>query len=412
MRVAMLIWSYWPGAEGGAERQCRKILENAEKHSVEFVVLTSRFSFCVAARERANKGKIVRLGLFVPLENKLRRHFQYLFNNMPLRRFAGERIDQKLEAVLFWLMLPLVWFSRGVFILTLWKWIAENSDTVDVLHVHEAGWLAGVGGWLGKRYGIPVLAKTATAVALPGIGFDTPLRKLWLRSRTECHFIAQHEELARQLLANGIFKNRIFLLANGVEIPPKAAQPHQLDGIVLYVGNFSQGANWKAFDILIIAWSKVILRRPSARLNMLGGGESRQWKNLADSLGCEGTIHFLGRFNDSAPFYQGASLFVLPSRVEGISNALLEAMSYGLPCVVSDIPGNRLLVQDNVTGVVVPVNDPEALAEGILRLLEKPELRQKLGEEAREKVSNQHSIEQNVHALIENYNKILMPVKE
>ena len=83
-----------------------------------------------------------------------------------------------------------------------------------------------------------------------------------------------------------------------------------------------------------------------------------------------------------------ATIFALPSRVEGTPNALLEAMSCGLPVIVSDgAPGPLELVQDGKTGLVVPVNDAPALAAALSRLARDGGLRDRLGNAARQRVS-------------------------
>ena len=391
MRVVMLIWSYWPGHEGGAERQCRKIVEQFAGKDIEFIVLTSWFRIDALLNEEMTGGKIVRMGVLAPFETKLKELLIRLINTLYSNRFSGSHAERRTHVLLFWIMLPVVWFSRLLFICSLSRWFAKNATTVDVVHVHEADWLAGVAAWIGTRYHLPVIAKTATTPALPKIGYDVPWRALWHRSRMNCCFIAQHEELVNELVAQGVVRERIFLLANGVIIPDKIAHPG-CPGPVLYVGNFSQGAHQKAFDVLIQAWSLVHQRVPSARLDLLGGGDVSQWRRLAVELGCEKSVRFLGKVSDPSIYYERSCLFVLPSRLEGISNALLEAQSYGLPCVVSDIPGNVKVVQDGVNGLVVPVGDVNALAQAIIRLLDGPELRVQLGSQAREKVSAEFSL--------------------
>lgn len=384
MRVAMLIWSYWPGHEGGAERQCRKIVRQVAGKDIDFIVLTSRFDFQVLPAENVMGGQVVRLGALAPFETLLQKKLSRLLGIVTHNCKVGAQSEHYFRALLFWLMLPMVWCSRLMFILGVWRWFVTHASMVDVVHVHETGWLAGVAAWLGKRFRIPVLAKTATNPALPKIGYDVPLRCFWHRLRMDCYFIAQHKGLADELIAQGIDRERIFLVPNGVEIPEKTASP-QKAGPVLYVGNFSQGTHWKAFDVLIQAWSMVHRQCPDAQLNMVGGGDIFQWNRFATELGCEDSIYFLGQVADPATQYENSCFFVLPSRVEGISNALLEAQSFGLPCVVSDIPGNVAVVEDGVNGLVVPVGDANALAEAIIRLMHTSELRERLGQNAREK---------------------------
>ena len=136
---------------------------------------------------------------------------------------------------------------------------------------------------------------------------------------------------------------------------------------------------------------------------MIGGGESSPWKRFADQLGCNGSILFQGKVADPSSFYFSSSLFILPSRVEGLSNALLEAQSYGLPCVVSDIPANLEVVQDGENGLVVPVGNAELLAIAVIKLLNEPELRSRLGKAARERMVQAYSLAVSSNRLKEIY---------
>lgn len=405
MRVVMLIWSYWPGHEGGAERQCRKIVRQVAGKDIDFIVLTSRFAFQAIAAEDVMGGKVVRLGAFAPLETLLQKKLSRLLGIVTRKCEAGAQSELYGRALLFWLMLPVVWCSRLMFILAVRSWFVKHARMVDVVHVHETGWLAGVAAWLGKRFRIPVLAKTATNPALPKIGYDVPLRGFWHRLRMDCYFIAQHNGLADELIAQGVDRERIFLVPNGVEIPEKTASP-QKAGPVLYVGNFSQGTHWKAFDVLIQAWSLVHRQCPDAQLHMVGGGDFSQWQRLATEMGCEDSIHFLGQVPDVSRQYETASFFVLPSRVEGISNALLEAQSFSLPCVVSDIPGNLAVVKNEVNGLVVPVNDSRQFATAILRLIDQPELTKVLGQAGRTRMVRDFSLESVANRLLAVYRQV------
>ncbi len=90
---------------------------------------------------------------------------------------------------------------------------------------------------------------------------------------------------------------------------------------------------------------------------------------------------------------QDADIFVLPSRAEGISNALLEAMACGLPAIVSDIPGNRDVITHNMNGIIFTVDDPESLIQNLLLILDQPKLRELLGGKARKTVENYYSMD-------------------
>lgn len=145
----------------------------------------------------------------------------------------------------------------------------------------------------------------------------------------------------------------------------------------------------KAHDVLLDAFALLGDELEEWQLAVVGDGRMRDaLKAQAGSLGVSGRVHWYGVVQDPHAFYHAANIFVLPSRVEGTPNALLEAMSCGLPVIVSDgAPGPLELVEDGVNGLVVPVNDAVALASALCRLASDGELRSRLGEAARERVS-------------------------
>ena len=120
MRVVMLIWSFWPGHEGGAERQCRRVVDLVDKKDVEFIVLTSRFERQAALQEEIAGGRIYRLGMLVFLENIVKKKVIQLLNFLFLCfNFAGDTAENKIRAISFWAVLPIVWCSRLLFIIEL-----------------------------------------------------------------------------------------------------------------------------------------------------------------------------------------------------------------------------------------------------------------------------------------------------
>lgn len=145
----------------------------------------------------------------------------------------------------------------------------------------------------------------------------------------------------------------------------------------------------KAQDVLLEAFALLGEEFEEWRLAFVGDGRLEpDLRARAEGLGIEGRVDWHGVVRDPYVFYHSAAIFALPSRVEGTPNALLEAMSCGLPVVVSDgAPGMLELVEDGVTGLVVPVNDAAALAAALRRLASDGELRCRLGEAARERVS-------------------------
>jgi L-malate glycosyltransferase len=101
-----------------------------------------------------------------------------------------------------------------------------------------------------------------------------------------------------------------------------------------------------------------------------------------------------------------ADVLVLPSRQEGLSNALLEAMAAGLPVIASRVGGNVELVRDGHTGLLFPAGDPQALARALLALQRDPTLRVRLGREARAWVDERFSVQRMVRDLHRLYGQV------
>jgi glycosyltransferase involved in cell wall biosynthesis len=373
MRIGMLIWTYWPGPEGGAERQCRGLVQELSRRGIERVVFTSWSGFGLAGRSHDGDTPVYRFGILCPLVSIFAK-FLAVFNPK-----QGARSETYYQSLSFWLLAPVMWVARLSFIVSVMVNLRKNTDKVDLLHVQESSWLAGLAVWLGKQWGVPVLAKERSAPALATIGFDTPFRGKWNVLRKEAAYVALHAVMKDEILRKGVPEKRVTVIPNGVDVPETPiASNTRSDTEVLFVGNLSQGARTKAFDVLLEAWAKVSSEVPDARLTILGGGASGTWKALAVSLGCADTVHFEGSVSDPGMYYQRAALFVLPSRIEGMSNALLEAVAWGMPVVVSRIPGNEAVVEEGVSGRFVPVGDANALAESIIHLLRHPDIRGQL----------------------------------
>lgn len=393
MKVLMLTASYWPDPGGGAERQCRKLTHALVAQGVACTVVTARTAWSRPARERDGAVEILRLGALAPLERMTRRHGDAFERLLWKRlRLDPRRWKPAVAALLFWAQFLPKYVARCSYISALRRTVRPGGITGDVLHVHESSWLAGVAVEAGRRLGIPVLCKEASFPVLGAIGYDTPGRRRWQRLRREAVFQAQTPAGAAALEAAGIPAARIHVVPNGVERPGATAEV-RANREVLYVGNFSQGAHWKAFDVLIEAWAQVHREEPAARLVLAGGGDTTGWRDYARRLGCDGAMEFLGPTDQPEALYARAALLVLPSRVEGLSNVLLEAQARGVPAVVSDIPGNVAVVTDGDNGLVVPVNDAPALARAILRLLREPDLRAMLGAGARRRVETEFVID-------------------
>jgi len=102
-----------------------------------------------------------------------------------------------------------------------------------------------------------------------------------------------------------------------------------------------------------------------------------------------------------------ADVFCLPSRSEGLSNALLEAMACGLPCVATDVGGNSQVVADGENGFLVPSEQPQLLAEKLVQLLQDAALRKRMGQCSRQIVQDRYTVQHMVERLAGLYDELL-----
>ena len=175
--------------------------------------------------------------------------------------------------------------------------------------------------------------------------------------------------------------------------------------LLLFIGRLR---HYKGIDVLIHA-----MQRIRARLLIIGTGPMQEaWQNLAQTQNLADKVFFLGDAPDKETLAarHAADLFVLPStnRAEALGIVQLEAMACGLPVICTELgTGTSYVNRDGVTGLVVPPNDPHALAAAINRLLAAPAMRAKMGAEGRMRVRNEFSFRTMTKATISFYQDAL-----
>lgn len=162
----------------------------------------------------------------------------------------------------------------------------------------------------------------------------------------------------------------------------------------------------KGYLVLAHALARLDEHAHNFAVFIVGGGDERgeirsHFKGLKNIK-----VLFVGHQNNVREFLTNSGFFIFPSLHENLSNALIEAMSYGLPVIATDVGGNTEVVGRG-GGVLVPVGDSEALAGAIKRFLDDPGLLGQLGEEARENVFRHYSIQQMVTGWERIYARIL-----
>jgi glycosyltransferase involved in cell wall biosynthesis len=156
------------------------------------------------------------------------------------------------------------------------------------------------------------------------------------------------------------------------------------DQLICWVGRLDQQ---KGLDILLEAFSWL---RPSPSVQLWLAGDGPLFAHLREQtrrLGALNRVQFLGFRTDIPQLLQAADIFVLPSRYEAMPLSIIEAMAAGLPCIVSDTGENALMIENEVNGLIVPIEDVKSLADAMERLLEDPQLCRMMGRASLEKSS-------------------------
>jgi sugar transferase (PEP-CTERM/EpsH1 system associated) len=198
----------------------------------------------------------------------------------------------------------------------------------------------------------------------------------------------------------GLPAEKLVVIYNGVELPkgPFPSPREARAGLGLpaegpVIGAVSRLEPVKGTSFLIQALAQV----DNATLVVIGDGAERTaLKALAQDLGVAGRIQWTGHRRDVPTLLPAFDLYVQPSLHEGMPNTILEAMAAGLSVVATAVGGTPEVVDDGITGLLVPPRDPDALAGAITALLRDPSLRHKMGRAGPERVKDHFSLEQMV----------------
>jgi glycosyltransferase involved in cell wall biosynthesis len=201
--------------------------------------------------------------------------------------------------------------------------------------------------------------------------------------------VANSHAAASRLRREGVPSRSIHVVSNGVELPERPTRNRAGRPRAGCVANLRPE---KGHDVLIEA----LAARPDLRdlqVELVGDGPCRSALDAqARARGVGEQVRFLGERRDVGERLANADLFVLPSRTEALPNSVMEAMAAGLPIVACRIGGIPELVEDGVTGLLVPPDDPDALGEAMAQLVANPARASALGAAARAAVAERFSM--------------------
>jgi len=244
---------------------------------------------------------------------------------------------------------------------------------------------------------------TRRAVLGHGVEVWEPLRADILHALHQAQAVVAPSAFTRQRLIerNGAAPERVSVIAHGLD-PEWAAERRTSHGTkrsghtLLSVTRLDRADAYKGIDEMIRAMPAVLERCPEAQYVIAGDGNDRgRLEGMARKRRLGERVRFLGevRADELRRLYATADVFVLPSRKEGFGIVFLEAMWHGLPVVAARTGGTTDVVEDGVTGVLVPPENPVQLVHAVSGLLLLPEERTKLGQAGRRRVEENYLFE-------------------
>ena len=285
-----------------------------------------------------------------------------------------------------------------------WTLFRERNE-YEVVYFLMSGMHLATGLPVARLLGKPIVMKFSCSGLVVGLrnSFLGRLELNFLR-RWASHILVLNPGMVEEALEVGFEKSRIGWMPNPVDTdhfrPCSAEQRVQWrkevdigqdTPLAVFVGRLDPQ---KELPWLIGAFAKVVREVPNAVLALVGDGSLRaQLGQLVTSLNLDKNVRFTGRLDTAGvlKWLQGSDVFTLISAVEGLPCSLIEAMSAGLPAVVSDIPAHTQLVDSEVEGIVTKLGDQESIARGLVQMLGDSEGRKRMGAAARKRMVEQFS---------------------
>jgi glycosyltransferase involved in cell wall biosynthesis len=269
----------------------------------------------------------------------------------------------------------------------------------DIIHCHIASLETGCAALAGRMGKVHVVCKAATAAYRSDLG---EIRKTgltgrlveWLVRASVQTWVATTASVEEALVRAGIDAARIVRIPNGIEVTNQtsAVWPPRAIRSFLYVGRVSRNTQ-RDFPTMIEAFDCIAAIYPDIQLAVVGDGDLwEKTRKLAEGCAARDRILLPG-FDQPEKWLSWADCLILPSRQEGMSNALLEAMAAGVPCIANDIPSNREVLDNGNAGVLVPVEDRDALVAAMRDMAENGAKARRMAQIARERAVRCYSIE-------------------
>lgn len=289
-----------------------------------------------------------------------------------------------------------------------------RRERIQIMHAHDL-WSNLVGVLAAKLARVPVTITSQRDLSHDA-WYGTYRRKVLRFIQGRSSVVLTNAKAIREgLIEDGVPAKKVCVVYNGVDIdrfrnsksnrewlfPESAGRK-----LIVLVGNMNSDV--KGHPVLISAAAEIVKRHPEAQFVLVGDGPRRRdYEAIVQTAGLKESFLFLGRRSDVPEILVSCDIAILPSLAEGLPNAVLEYLAAGLPVIATGLGGNLEVVQDGVTGLLIPPNDSEALVRALGRLLEDPDFAATIARAGREHVQKEFSFERLVLDLDRLYSRLL-----
>jgi len=419
MRICYVAFQFWPSI-GGSQSQAEKQARYLQKSGQDVLVVTLRHQKSWRAHEEHSSFPIIRIGGLYKHDGTLRAgRFGHLFSDL-LLFLTLWRLRRSYDLIHTLQLSPLAVVAVLVGHLTHKPVIVGIQNTGPYDHMSEKPYEQ-------KPSGTPQdQARNIERETSKEVGGDIAflVQTAWggrrmlkyLRQSNAYYQILSSRSYA-YLMQHGFRPEQIVHIPNGIDTQQfypviwqgDMAPPQER--VLFCVARLEYA---KGIDILLQAWA-YMLALPAGwrdgirpRLCLVGDGSRRaELEQMAVDLNIQESVDFWGTRHDIAWLLQESWGFVLPSRWEGMPNALLEAMACGLPCIATWVSGSEDIIEQGINGLLVPPEEPQHLAYALRLVLEDTRLARQLGQKGYEKVLRYYQLDSTVQRCLTFYRYLL-----
>ena len=305
---------------------------------------------------------------------------------------------------------------------------ASLARDADVVHIHHGEGLGLLLAMRAQRIHTPVLLTLHVSVAalrrsscpyrVAGRAYNRDSPSRWIHRELTMRVRSALDGMAMRLADRVNFISRsaavdvlgpaagalATVVYNGVPTAPVDVHSDATPSDLLFVG---ANTARKRVELLPLILAAVRRRRPDARLRIVGivPDENPELVSVARELGVADAIDFTGRVPPGtlSRYYRSAKVLLVPSAYEGLPMVILEAMQYGLPVVATRVSGHPEVIEEGINGLLVPLDDPAAMADAAVLLLDDPELRSRCSAAGPAAIRDRFSVERQARAYIAEY---------